>query len=89
MKSYLLMHKKTGNLVEATPLLFGSYTPKEPVFNFEYATNSWRKVTNLYEVHLGKRDGWIVNNPDPAFGGLWFYMPENAISREWVVVGEV
>lgn len=74
MKSYLLINKHTGVLVEGIEVMFVN---REAVSGFDYT------------LALLNIDGWIVTNPAKYFGGLWFFISGEQINNEWEIVGEV
>jgi hypothetical protein len=76
MKTFLLMSKSTGALVEgARVCLIDQYFG---IKNRDFAL-----------LFPGDVDGWIVTSPHKFFGGLRVYVDAETVSRVFEIIGEV
>jgi hypothetical protein len=79
MKTFLLMSKSTGALVEgARVYLKDKETGLSPVEHFLV-------VIDVDREH----DGWIVTAPKKYFAGLWIYIEREQVETELEIIGEV
>ncbi len=78
MKTFLLMSKATGELVEGKRVWFCDFPNGLSIDGFVLHWEFWKNP-----------DGWIVTAPKKYFAGLWVYVTSEHVEREFEVIGEV
>jgi hypothetical protein len=79
MKTFLLMSRSTGQLVEGARVFLKDKDTGVP---------AWEAMV----IHLDfcrEHDGWIVTSPHKFFGGLRVYVDAETVSRVFEIIGEV
>lgn len=75
MKTFILMCKNTGKLVEGYRVCFFDKTDTRPILN------------DKYRIAVLKCDGWLLGNP--AVGPLFWFFNEPGVAENFENLGEL